>query len=264
MCRISLVVLTLLGGFLPASSWAGAWTQDRGHIQIISGVTVSRAVRNFDQTGKPKQKILFNKVLTQNCVEYGLTNAVTLFIAPEYVSAQSNMSGGAHVTQTRNVAVEGGARILLLTRIGMVSLQSSVKTAGAFDMSVSANGASGRQAELRVLYGRNFKLFGVDGFADLQVAERWISRPRPNEMTIDATAGLWVRRSTLIMIQNFNTVSGGGGLAPYTFYRSHKIELSLVQRITRTWSLQLGGIFSPVGRNTIMEQGISAAIWYRV
>ena len=264
MQRGGIGAIAILLCFVPLPSWAGAWTLDRGHIQVISGVTMSHATRSFDHAGKPQWKVQFNKLLAQNYFEYGLTNAVTLFVAPEYATAQSNMNGTVGTARARDAAVEGGVRILLLTRIGMFSLQSSVKTAGAFDMSVSANNASGRQVELRLLYGREFRLFGDDGFADMQVAERWISRPRPNEMTIDATAGLLLTPSTQMMFQSFNTVSGGGGQPPYTFYRTHKLELSFIRKITGKWSLQVGAFFSPVGQNTIVEQGLCAAVWYRV
>jgi protein XagA len=204
--------------------------------------------------------VLFDKLLVQNSFEYGLTNAVTLYAAPEYVMAQSG-GEGQETIRARSVAVEAGARILLLTRIGMFSIQGSAKTAGAFDMSYGKT--SGSQAELRLLYGTNYKLLGLDGFTDLQVAERWIRRPRPNEMTIDATLGLWLTPKTLAMFKSYNIVGGGGVQAPYTFYRMHKLELSVVRRITGRWSVQVGAFASPLGQNIVAEQGIGSALWYR-
>jgi hypothetical protein len=254
--------LAVLIGCFQEPAWAGAWTLDRGQVQVISGATFSRASRRFDGTGKPSQQVVFNKLFVQNSFEYGLTNAVTLYVAPEFVTAQSAGEGQATI-RARSAAVEAGVRILLLTRIGMFSIQGSGKSAGAFDMSVSATKASGSQAELRVLYGRNYKLLGLDGFTDLQVAERWIRRPRPNEMTIDATIGLWLTPKTLAMFKSYNIVSGGGGQAPYTFYRMHKLELSVVRRITSKWSLQIGAFASPLGQNIVAEQGIGSALWYR-
>lgn len=260
--HLLLVFLGFLGS-VPEVAWAGAWTLDRGQWQMISGTTVSRATREFDASGAASEKVIFNKLFVQSSLEYGLTDAVTLFVAPEYVTVQSATKGQVP-THARDAAVEAGARILLLTRIGMFSVQGSAKTAGAFDMSVSVDQASGRQAEFRLLYGTNYKFLRCDGFADLQIAERWISRPRPNEMTIDATMGLWITPRTLAVFQSFNTLSGGGGRAPYTFYRAHKLEFSIVRRVTERWSVQIGVFASPAGRNVVVERGGVAAFWYRV
>jgi hypothetical protein len=255
-------MLVIVAGLLPEPARAGAWTLDRGQAQVISGVTFSKASRRFDANSKASQDVVFDKLLVQNTFEYGLTNAVTLYMAPEYVMAQSAGEGQATI-RARSAAVEAGVRILLLTRIGMFSIQGSGKSAGAFDMSVSAYKASGSQAEIRLLYGRNYKFLGLDGFTDLQVAERWIKRPRPNEMTIDATMGLWFTRTTLAMFKSYNIVSGGGGQAPYTFYRMHKLEFSLVQRITSKWSFEIGVFASPLGQNIVAERGVGSALWYR-
>jgi hypothetical protein len=262
MRLLLIAALIALIGFFQEPAWAGAWTLDRGQAQVISGVTFSKASRRFDGAGKPSQRVVFDKLLVQNSFEYGLTNAVTLYVAPEFVTAHSAGDGQATI-RARSAAVEAGVRVLLLTRIGMFSIQGSGKSAGAFDMSVSAYKASGSQAELRLLYGRSFKLLGLDGFTDLQVAERWIRRPRPNEMTIDATLGLWLTPKTLAMFKSYNIVSGGGVQAPYTFYRMHKLELSVVRQITGEWSVQIGAFVSPLGQNIVAEQGIGSALWYR-
>jgi len=259
MRLLATAVLVLL---LAQGAWAGAWTLDRGQEQVISGATYSEASRGFDDASKPTQQVKFDKLLAQNSIEYGLTDAVTLFTSTEYVSAQS--SGDRQATiRARSAAVEAGARILLLTRIGMFSIQGSGKTAGAFDMSVSANKASGSQVELRLLYGTNYKLFGLDGFVDLQAAERWIRHPRPNEVAIDTTVGLWLTPGTLAMFKSYNIVSGGGGVAPYGFYRMHKLEFSVVQKLTGRWSIQIGAFTSPLGQNIVKEQGFVSALWYR-
>ncbi len=255
------MALMLFAGCFQEQAWAGAWTLDRGQVQVISAVTYSKASRRFDNSGKPSQKTLFDKTLVQNCFEYGLTDAVTLYAAPEYVMAQSGGEGQATI-RARSAAVEAGARILLLTRIGMFSVQGSGKSAGAFNMSVSAHEASGSQAELRLLYGGNYKFLGFNGFTDVQIAERWIKRPRPNEVTVDATLGLWLSPKTLAMFKSYNIVSGGGE-APYTFYRMHKLELSVVRRIGARWSFQIGGITSPFGQNIVAERGIVSALWYQ-
>jgi hypothetical protein len=241
---------------------AASWTLDRGHLQMFSGVTSSRAKQRFDDGGTPSGKIFFNKLLVQNWMEYGLTDAVTLFAAPQYVTAETNMDHRA-VMRARSASVEAGMRILLLSRIGMFSLQTSGKSAGAFEMSTAANDDAGKQFELRLLYGRSFKLLGSDVFLDIQAAERWIGQPRPNELDIDVTTGLWLTKHHLVMFQSFNMISSGKAEPPYERYRLHKLQASLVQCITERWALQSGYFFAPSGRNTVKEQGFVITIWYR-
>ncbi len=84
---------------------------------------------------------------------------------------------------------------------------------------------------------------------------RWIAHPRPNETPIDLTAGLWLTKGTMLMAQSFNIVSAGDARPPYAFYRSHKIELSIVERLSRHWLLQSGVFFSPAGQNALVEKG---------
>jgi len=246
---------------LPGPARAGAWTLDAGQAQVISGAVVSRATREFHSSTSPEHKVVFDKIFMQNWAEYGLTDAVTLFAAPEMVTATFDMNGTG-LERTRAASIDAGARILLLSRIGMLSLQVSAKSAGAFDMSTSAGGQYGRQLELRLLYGREFKLFRHKVYIDLEVAERWIQRPRPNEMTADATVALWLTPKNLLMLQSFNTIAGGGAKPPYGYYRQHKLQFSILRRLSKHWSLQTGLFFSPAGQSIVREQGMIAQLWY--
>ncbi|HXC57311.1 MAG TPA: hypothetical protein VNU97_18565 [Rhizomicrobium sp.] len=243
-----------------AMAQAGAWTLHRGHWQVFTATTQSQASTSFDAHGRAAIQTNFSKLLLQNCLEYGLSNSVTLFAIPNYVTAHVQ-TPTVPLTVAHNASFEAGARLMLYARAGKLSLQTSYKTAGAFDLSVSANRASGRQIEVRLLYGTSFRLFGHDGFADLQVAQRWISHPRPNETPLDLTAGLWLTKDSMLMAQSFNIVSAGDARAPYTYYRSHKLELSLVQKLSRHWSLQVGAFFSPAGQNALVEKGITVSLW---
>ncbi len=245
---------------VPPAAHAGAWTQRSDTWQIISSFDASRAGSGFDAQSHADAPVKFDKIYLKTLAEYGWTDRVTLFLAPEYVFADFAWDGGA-AQHARDAAVEGGARVRLTDRFGIVSLQGSFKFAGPFDLSNSIGRASARIAELRLLQGANFKLFGRDGFTDVEVAERLISHPRPNETVFDATAGVWFLPQTMAMLQSFNVISGGDAEPPYTFYRTHKVELSLVQRLSERWSVQLGVYVSPAGQNSLVEQGISAAVW---
>jgi protein XagA len=255
------LAMAILAVMLTEAAGAGAWTLDRGTFAVYSGTVASCATRRFDRSGTTGGSVVFNKLLIQNWMEYGLTDAVTLYVAPEYVFAEAGTTDTS-VGRMRSSSVEAGARILLLSRIGMLSLQASAKSAGAFDMSVSASGDAGRQMEVRLQYGRSFKLFGRDAFLDVQAAERWITHPRPNEMAVDASAGFWLAKNDLLLLQSFNVVGDGSGRPPYGYYRQHKLQVSLVQRLTPRWALQSGYFFSPAGQNIVREHGAIATIWF--
>jgi hypothetical protein len=172
---------------------AGAWTLREGDTQIISGVIYSTATESFDDTGGTVPTV-YQKILLQSYAEHGLTDDITLVLAPEYAIATEGGPGRPTV-HASDFAMKGGLRYLLEDSFGVLSVQASYKTAGAFDLSVSANNDSGSETELRLLYGLNFKLFGRDAYTDAEIAQRWISGARPDEVPVDLTVGLhWVRQ----------------------------------------------------------------------
>lgn len=254
----------LLGSFL--ALWlatecasAGAWTLHHGAAQLFSGVTISHAGQRYDSRGKLVGPITFNKFYIQNWIEYGLSDAVTVITVPQYVIAE--IVRGHRIAAS---SVEVGGRFLLTKRLGMLSMQVSGKTAGAFDMSTSASGEAGRQYELRLLYGTSFKAFYRDGFVDIETSKRWIKRPRPDEIVMDATLGLWPTSNDLVLLQSFATISAGGQHPPYEPYRQFKLEASLVHRLTPHWAVQSGYFFTWAGRNTVKESGLATTIWFRL
>lgn len=98
-------------------------------------------------------------------------------------------------------------------------------------------------------------------FVDLEAGERWIVGSRPNETPIDLTIGVHVTPQLMLLAQNFNIIAGGDAKPPYSYYRSHKGELSAVQHVWRGFSLQVGGFLSPAGQNALQEEGVSVAVW---
>jgi len=257
----SVIAAVLFGVFLgDGQSFAGAWTLKKHHWQTFNATTFSSAGTMFASHARAQRAVKFRKFLVQNAFEYGLSDKVTLFATPAYVSVISQPLPGK-ATKASGSSLEVGARILLLGRAGKLSLQSSYKAAGPFDLSDSSNQSPARQIEVRLLYGTSFKLGGDDGFFDAQAAQRWLSRDRPDETVLDLTAGLWLRKNTLVMAQSFNVISSGNARPPFSYYRSHKVELSLVERISRHWSLQLGGYLSPAGQNALVEKGLSIVLW---
>jgi hypothetical protein len=253
------VAFAIFAFFLPEAAMAGAWTQQAHHWQIITSFDFARALDGFDGKGAAKAPIRFVKLNTRDLFEYGWTDKLTLFAAPEYVVAESTWADETPVI-ARALSIEAGARYRVLDSFGVLSLQASYRTSGAFDLSNSRSIDTASIVELRVLYGTNFTLLGRDGFGDIELAERDITHPRPNETLLDLTGGLWFGK-TMVMLQSFNVVAGGDADPPDTYFRTHKFELSVVRKLSTRWSVQLGAFIAPAGQNSLVEQGFTIGIW---
>lgn len=211
---------------------------------------------------RPTQPIDFRKLLVTLHGEYGWNDWLTLILAPEYAHATLSRRG-RKPERANDVGILSGARIRLLSESGITAVQVTAKSAGAFDMPVSAGGSPGRQIELRFLYGTNFVLLGHDGFFDAEIAQRWIAGPRADEVPIDLTLGLRVSKRNRILLQSFNIVAEGNARPPFGYYRSHKLSLSLVTDLRPGLSIESGAYFSPAGQNALVERGFSIGLWLR-
>lgn len=254
------VACALLILFAPGMARAGAWTQPAHHWQIITSFDFARALSGYDEHSAAKAPIRFVKLNTRDLVEYGWNDKLTLFAAPEYVVAESIWADKTPIV-ARALSIEAGARYRVLDSFGVLSVQASYRSSGAFDLSNSRSIDTASIAELRVLYGTNFMLWGRNGFADVELAERDITHPRPNETLLDMTGGIWFGEKTMAMLQSFNVVSGGDADPPDTYFRTHKIELSLVRKLSARWSVQLGAFVAPAGQNSLVEQGFTVGLW---
>jgi hypothetical protein len=250
----------LLFLFVSTQAHAGAWTAPKGQTQTFSTFTYSRASRSYDNAGNASFPIRYTKLLTQTYIEYGARDWLTLTLDPEFAKAKSGSPGGA-VEVASAFAIGASARVRLLTDHGVFSIEGSYKSAGAFDTSVSVNQESGRQFEVRALYGTNFELFGKPAFADFEIGQRFIAGARPGETPIDLSAGVHITAHTMILAQSFNVIARGDAKPPYGYYRSHKLQLSAVQHLWDNLSLQVGAFVSPLGQNALRERGLSIALW---
>jgi hypothetical protein len=257
------VACAILFLFVPEAAIAGAWTQQAHHWQIITSFDFAHALDGYDGKGAAKAPIRFVKLNTRDLVEYGWSDKLTLFAAPEYVVAESIWADKAPIV-ARALSIEAGARYRVLNSFGVLSVQASYRSSGAFDLSNSRSIDTASIAELRVLYGTNFTLLGRNGFGDVELAERDITHPRPNETLLDLTGGLWFGEKTMVMLQSFNVISGGDADPPDTYFRTHKIELSVVRKISATWSVQLGAFVAPAGQNSLVEQGFTLGLWKQI
>lgn len=250
------LLLSLAGS---QTALAGAWTQAPDKWQLISTLGVSRSARSFDNGGVASVTDRSQREMAQTYTEYGWRDGITLFVQTESVYANTQTGSGL------DNGVGGGARLRLYhDDDSVLSAEIGGRAAGSYNFSVSADSNQpGRDGEIRLLYGRGFVWRGMNGFLDAEIGRRFMAAPRPDEMPIDLTAGLWLDDRTMAMIQSFNLVEQGPARPPYGYFRSHKIELSAVRQLSGRYLVQLGAYFSPGGQNALDEQGLCLSLWTR-
>ena len=109
--------------------------------------------------------------------------------------------------------------------------------------------------ELRVLYGRSAKVFGREGFVDVQVA-RLVRSAFADETRLDLTLGYEVARNWLLLLQNYDGDAATRGPDPRWF----KVEGGVVRRFG-AWRVQAGYRATVAGRLTPAEDGPVLAFW---
>ena len=253
-------IFALLVLLLPHAAFAGAWTMPRGQTQIIAQTILSGASASYDSSASATIPTQFQKILSSADIEYGWKRWLTLVAIPEFAYARTAISHGPIKTD-RDWAGALGARVRLAHTFGVLSAEFTAKSAGAYEMSVSRDGAAGRQIEARLLYGTNFMLFHRRGYIDIESGYRWIAGPRADEIPLDITLGYQINWRTKLMLQSFNIVASGDARPPYQYYRLHKIEFSTVTRLSHRLSVQSGAFISPAGQNSLREQGVCMALW---
>lgn len=261
MFRRILPVVAVVAGWPGMAAHAGAWTLPAGKTQVITGAIASNANATFGSSGHATP-VLFRKLFVGSYVEHGILDDVTLIFAPEYVTA-TEQGPNQPLIHAHDFAAQAGVRVRLEKSFGVFSVEASYKSAGGFDMSVTTKNDSGKEFEGRLLYGTNFRLFHREGYLDLEVAERYIAGARPSETPIDLTLGFKITKSITLMAQSFNIIADGEGKPPYRYYRSHKIELGVLQHLWRGVYLQSGAFISPLGQNALVERGADASLWFK-
>ena len=118
-------------------------------------------------------------------------------------------------------------------------------------------GKGDHDGEFRVLYGRSAKLFGREGFVDVQVA-RLVRSAFADETHLDLTVGYEVARDWLLLLQNYDGDAATHGPDP----RWAKVEGGVVRRFG-DWRVQAGYRATVAGRLTPAEDGPVVALWRR-
>ncbi len=257
----SLVGTLLLAASSPAL--AGAWTQPKGHGQVTVSTLWSQATENFDNSRSLVSTPRYRKFELQGLLEYGLSDRFTAMVSPGLQEIDI-----ASPTDAKRAGLgysDIGGRYRFWQGDGWVfSGQSLVRIPGTNqDSNPAAVGYTEPELDMRALFGHDFAAFGVPGFLDFQVAQRFRFGDPPDEFRFDATLGLRPWPRWMLLVQSFNVISeGAGSTALYPSYDYEKLQLSVVYSLTPSLSLQFGGFTTYSGLNSLQENGLVAGLWY--
>jgi hypothetical protein len=265
MKRIAAPRFTALAAGLIATSaqpvLAGAWTQQAGHGQVLVVTTPTTSPREFDADGDLVSRPRYDKIETNLLIEYGATDWLTLMLQPSLLNVDVAPPTDAHSSGPGYTDIGARAR-LWSDKDSVFSLQAFGRIPGKHDEADPAEiGNTDAELDMRALYGRAFKLEGYDAFIDAQFAYRLRFDDPPDELRFDFTFGFRPCAGLLLLAQSFNTFSNGSAEGVFEDGREHKLQLSAVWDLDDVWSLQLGGIATVAGENTLAQRGFTAGLW---
>lgn len=248
----------------PSSTIAGAWPQPVGHMQVIVPFVVTRASEAYDAHSKVVNRNDYRKSDLTPYFEYGLFKDLTLMGQLSLVHERTSWVGNT-VSDRGLSDIQLGARYALGSwQDVFFSVQPSLIWHGAMNQSDPAASQRGDvDGEFAVTLGRHFKWLGLDGFSDNLIGIRVKPGNQPSEFRANLTFGINLNARTMMMLKNesTSTFSKGAG-ASASQSQSNKLGLSLVRRLDKTVSLEVGVAGSLTGRNTIKERSLRAALWY--
>ncbi|WP_415916398.1 hypothetical protein SE336_17385 [Xanthomonas arboricola] len=304
VAALSALALSCLMAALPDTAVAGAWTQPQGDTLVIVKAlhsdgrgwfddshhrTTFGDGQQFDGNGRSRQDQL------NVYVEHGLTDKLS-FIGNFYFTEVgfSNYGGdGRTRTSTTGLAdQEVGLRYALPSAQedvwrssvqALVSIPAYGRSKTYHPNNPEANsdpalGLGDYGLELRYSRGRGYTLGGRNGYVDLGGAVRLRGSAASDEVRVDASTGLsltpsWLLLGEVNVIQglgngrnNFDVPGSTGGVgfvATGTNYDLTKLQLSTLYTAPGGSQWQVGYQQPVMGRNTAAAGGPFVAAWWR-
>jgi hypothetical protein len=249
--------------FLASSAWAGAWTPDEGHGEIIVTTLFDEANSAFNQVGRFTPTPLYRSLQASAFVDYGVTDWLALLVKPSVQSSSLGPPADQRYTGLGNSEMGAQAR-LWRDDTAAVALQANLiapTTAGPVNSWLA--GSRSAAFDLRLLLGKNIAIGSWPGFVDLSEGVRLRGGPAPNEAHVDLTLGLYATPRLLLLAQSFNIVSGPSSNPNYPQWTQSKAQFSLVYSLNDDWRVQLGGFTTLAGQNAYRENGALFAVWWK-
>jgi len=252
-----------------------------GKGQAIVTTTFADARKAYDASGRLIETPSYRKFESRVYVEHGLFDWLTIVGEGGYMNFRGAAAPYDHLSLLIQEA-KAGLPLSLQSQpgphyeglgLGALGARTRLFTWGDYIVSVQATARAASpaarrfldmrdavQADLRLLVGRPFEVFGVPAFIDAELGYR--SRGQNGEeIRADFTAGLRPLPPILILAQSFSAFAPRGG--PAGVVAAQKFQLSALYDVTASLSVQIGAIAAIGGVNSPAERGLISALWWR-
>ena len=269
---LAVLIVSLLG---PTSLYAGAWTQDAGHGQIILTASFFQTSRNFDDRGGSTRfadNASFRQLMLNPFLEYGMSRRNTLVVNANvpflrYASSQSKSRSAG----LGDVEIGIKRRLNSLESKWALSGQLAVMFPAYPDTRLPAPGNHQEDIEGRMMAGRNATLLKHHAFWTVEGAYRYRNGAPADQARAEAVGGADLSRRLTVMAQFFAIKSLRNGMPlpmisnpnSQSDFDLYKYQPSVAYRLSRNTLVQFGANSAFSGRNTGRGLAPMFALWQR-
>lgn len=245
---------------LPSGAAYGqAFTQPAGKGRVITSIIYTTSDEVYDNSGDAVDIPDFDKTEIYFSGEYGLTDDLTLLLAPSLRIV--SIDGGESSARLGYTDVGGRYRIHNEGNV-VFSVQGRVRIPGHRQRSSLAQvGQTDVEVDLR---GQLAATFGQGSFGVIEAGYRLRAGDPPDEFHVDATLGLRATDRVLFTVNSYNVISNGGGEGIFlNSHRYHNIFVGGAYDMSPSVTVQLGLTGTLGGRNALRERGVFGGLWIR-
>lgn len=269
MMDVQKILLASVVGYLIgiSAAYAGAWTQERGHMQIIITNSYYVAGSYFDNNGHRQSQSSYHKFDFNPYVEYGLLDGVTIGANLSLPYLWQNSTTGTQYSAGVGDS-EFFTRLRLWQKNGVVIAAEPIIKLPAPASSLQPRlGSSTPDAGMGIAAGYGFDANGLHHFADVNIGYRYRFGMPHDQWRITGTLGYSLRPQWMLMPQVF--ITERAGVSPNAVFTQSaaddydlvKLQLSVVYKFNNATSIQWGAFGNIAGKNTGTGNGTLISVW---
>ena len=252
--------------------YAGAWTQEAGHGQIIFTSTYFRTSSEFNASGSVQpfgNQGQFQQLLFSSYFELGVTRRTTFlgtFNAP--LLKYWDSSGSTNSAGLGDIELGLRRRFNSVESPWAVSGQALVMFPAYAATRDPAPGNHQEDVEARLLLGRGAHFSGRHCFWDVEAGYRYRYGPPADQFRADFTSGIDLTHRVMVLAQMFAIKGMRNGQAlsatnpnAQSDFDLYKAQASMVVKVARRLRVQAGWNDAFSGRNTGHGQAALLGLW---